>query len=149
MHLKPLAVPAVIAAAALSLSACGATGSSSGGPEFSGAKKDVAQAIDDLQSDAQRHDAGKICDQLIAGATIKRLSAQGIDCADDLKKAIDEASTFDLQVQSVEIHGDKAVAKVKDTAGDQSNVDTFTLVKEGGDWKLLGLGPTGQQQPVR
>lgn len=134
-----LAVSAALAAA-VSLSACGAAGTSSSTKEFTGPKQDVAQAIDDLKTDAKRHDASKICTDLLATETLNRLKAANIDCASALKKAVDEASSYDLEVQSVTIRGDRATARVKDKAAGKTSIDTFTLVKEGGSWKIVGLG---------
>jgi hypothetical protein len=135
MRLKLIAPAAV---AALTLSACGAAGTS--GQKFSGAQGDVAKVISDLQSAGQRRDAKKICTDILATQTTKRLQAQGIDCATELGKFVNEASSFSLTVKSVKIEGKQAVARVSSKNGTKDQIDTVTLVNESGKWRVLSIG---------
>jgi Putative lumazine-binding len=115
---------------------CGATSSNSAS-NFSGVKKDVATAVDDLSSAARKSDEGEICTNLLAGSLIQQLQSGGQTCRTAVSHALDDADTVDMSVKSVSVTGTTATAVV-DSKEKASN-DTFQLVKEGGRWKISGF----------
>jgi hypothetical protein len=128
-------------AAALVCAGCGTTGSSSVG-NFSGAKKAVAQTIEDLQSAGKNSNESKICNKLLAPALVRRITQAGSTCKKAIGDALDEADSFDLTVKAVTLVGpNKAIALVRSTgAGKQNRTDTLALIKVGPDWKIAALG---------
>jgi hypothetical protein len=128
---------ALLLAAAGLATGCGATGSNSAS-DFSGVKKDVATAIDDLSSDARKSDEGAICTNLLASSLIQKLQTGGQTCATAISHALDDADTLDMTVKSVTVTGTTATALV-DSKQKATN-DTFQLVKEGGRWKIASFG---------
>jgi len=127
----------LLAAAALAVSACGPTASSSS-VKFSGAAKDVADVVGKMATDGRTGDGKSICDDTFSQALVDKLDANGGSCADEMKDAVRDASDFDLQVRSVKVSGDKATAVVRQ--GDDGPTATFSFVKENGDWRADSLG---------
>jgi hypothetical protein len=132
---RPLAL--LLAAAGLA-TGCGSTGSNSSS-DFSGAKKDVATAVEDLESAARKSDEAKICRDLLAPSLITTLrAANKSSCDTAVNDAIKDADTFDMTVKSVTVSGDAATAVVD--SKHKSTNDTFKLENVGGSWKISSLG---------
>src|SRR5215212_3063618 len=102
------AVPVIILA--FTLTACG---QSSSAGKFTGEKESVATVIEDLQRNGERRQADDICDKLLTTALQETVKAGGKTCASEMKKAVDDADAFDLDVQDVTVNGTKATAKVR------------------------------------
>jgi hypothetical protein len=126
---------ALIAASALA--ACGGSASSAG--KFDGERKAVAEVVEDLQTAGERKDAGKICDDILARPLAQQIRAAGADCEAEMKKSLEDADDFELEVQSVTINGNRATARVKGEDGDRDRVETFEFVKERGGWRATAL----------
>jgi hypothetical protein len=134
--MRRLALAAVLPVLAAGAAGCGAAPASSGG--FEGARGDVAQVVTDLSSAARRKDTQKICTQILSRSLQQRVRAGTSDCQAEVKKAADDADDFDLTVRSVSITGDRAQAQVRQ--GADGPVTSFAFVREGGDWRISGLG---------
>ncbi|HEY5045265.1 MAG TPA: hypothetical protein VII53_05355 [Solirubrobacteraceae bacterium] len=128
---------------ALGVTACASTASSG---SFKGEQHEVAQTISNLQSEATAGEAQKICKNLLAGSVTARLNAasrssSGGGCTQAVKSQLTEVDSPELTIESVQLHGGaSASAMVKGTYAGKSRVSTITLVKEGGKWKISGLG---------
>jgi Putative lumazine-binding len=120
---------------ATGLAACGASVSTSG---FKGEQRQVAQAVADLQKHASALEAKKICEEDLAAANVARLNAQG-GCKKALETQLKQIESFEATVESVQIAGKRATAKVKSVYAGKKAVQTMTFVKEGGHWKASGL----------
>jgi hypothetical protein len=128
---------ALLLAAAGIATGCGTSGSNSSS-DFTGSRKDVAKAIEDLESAARRSDEGKICRDLLATALIDALRTGGKSCTSAVSDALDDADTFDMTVKSVTVTGSSATAVVDSKK--KSTNDTFKLEKVGGSWKIASFG---------
>jgi hypothetical protein len=136
----PRIVTAAALVAALGVAGCSTTGSSSSSTKFTGAQGDVAKVVSDLQQDGQRKDANKICAQILSRKLVDELSQAGTSCEQEMKKAIQDADDFDLNVQKVTVNGSSATAVVR--RGDNGPTSTFRFVREGGTWKATDFGTT-------
>jgi hypothetical protein len=136
--------PVVLGLLVVALGGCGAQKDSS--TKFSGAKRPVAQAIEDLQSAGQKGDSKKICSDLLATSVVKRITTPTKTCSKVVKQQLDDADSFELEVVSVALDGSKtsaaahATARVKSTDNGEDRFDNFTLIKEAGRWKIQSLG---------
>jgi hypothetical protein len=129
---------ALLLAAAGLATGCGSAGSNSSS-DFTGVKKDVANAVEDLESAARKSDEAQICRDLLAPSLIDTLrSASSASCDTAISDAIDDADTFDMTVKSVTVNGTTATAVVD--SKEKSANDTFKLEKVGGRWKISSLG---------
>jgi hypothetical protein len=124
--------------AALALSACGTSTTSSSSVKFTGAQKDVADVVSKLASAGRRGDAATICNDILSKQLLTELKSAGGDCEAEMKNAIRDASDYDLQVRSVKVTGSSATAQVRQ--GKDGPVATFTFVKESGGWRASALG---------
>ena len=128
----------IVLLAAMLLTGCTQTRTASN--DFTGDRKQVADTVADLADDGQRKKADAICENLLADELVKQVSAAGSSCAAEMKKAIDDADGFDLEVTKVDVNGDKATATVR-SQDRGKNVDrTFEFVKQDGSWRITGFG---------
>src|SRR4051794_782693 len=107
---------------------------------FKGQEKAVAQKVADLADDGQRKKAADICANVVAGSLRSKIAAAGSSCAQEMKKAIDDADGFSLDVTDVTVTGNQATAKVKGTSAGKDVIRTFSFVKESGGWRISGFG---------
>lgn len=122
---------------AMGVAACGSTVSTSG---FKGEQAKVAQTVAHLQSHATALEAEKVCGEDLAGANVARLNAAAGGCKQAIETQLKEIDSFEATVESVKIDGNTATAQVKSIHSGKNTVQTLTLVKEGGKWKISGLG---------
>jgi predicted lipid-binding transport protein (Tim44 family) len=131
---------AALAVAVLAAGCAPSTSSSSNSTsKFKGDARLAAQTVEDLQSAASDSDEAKICDQLLARAFAGRLAAAGGSCTDGVEEAIKDADSIDMTVESVQVSGDQATARVRLETGKNDRRATFRLVRENRRWKIAGL----------
>jgi copper chaperone CopZ len=129
----------ILAVALAALAAgCGVATSGNSANKFNGEAQQAAQTIEDLQSAGQKSDEAKICNDLLAQALRSKLG----NCQTTVKTAIKNTDSFDLTVQSVQVTGASATAKVRAKRGGSTpdEIDTVGLVREGGRWRISSLG---------
>jgi hypothetical protein len=122
---------------ALVLSACGAAPASQES-RFTGDKAQIAKLVDDLAAAGTKHDADKICTQILAKQLVDELKSAGGNCVSEMNRAITDASDYDLQVDDVKVTGTTATAKVRQ--GKSKKTATFSFVKEKAGWRASALG---------
>ena len=124
----------------LALAACGGTGGDSA-TEFEGAERDVAQTIEDLEEAGQEDEPRRICQALLSRELVQRIEDSGEDCTKAIEKALDQADSFALTVESVRVTGNRARVRVE-TGIDEEQIETIELVRENRSWRIAGL-PAG------
>jgi hypothetical protein len=124
---------------AVALAGCGQPASSAS--DFKGAKKDVADTIEQLQSAAQSRKPADICSEVLARALVEKLKSSGHDCVDEMEKVTGDADDFELDVTAVTVTGATATARVKARKGGKENALTsYSLAREDGKWRLTNFG---------
>ena len=109
--------------------------------DFKGAEKDVAQTIEDLQSNAQSRKPAAICSDVLSRALADKLKSSGSDCTAEMEKVTNDADDYQMKVTDVAITGNTATATVESRRGDDKTAKTtYTLVREDGGWRLNDLG---------
>ncbi|MGI8728619.1 MAG: nuclear transport factor 2 family protein [Solirubrobacteraceae bacterium] len=122
----------------LAVAGCGAAGGDSA-EDFEGEKQQVAATVEGIEEAALADEPGKVCEALLSGALLATLKKQGTNCETAVSDAFDDADSFDLAVEDVEIDGDKATAKVASGRGDSKKTDTLDLVRDESAWKIASL----------
>ena len=140
----PRAYPALLTAALATVAlaaGCAPQSSSSSNStkKFSGDARQAAQAVEDLQSAANKGDNAKICQQILSSSFAGQLAAHGRSCPDAVKAAVKDADTLDMTVEKVDVTSGKATAQVKLETGKTDRTATFQLVRENGRWKIESL----------
>jgi hypothetical protein len=133
---RPLAALLALLAA-LTLASC--TTSSDSSSDFEGDQREVAAAVEDLQTAAGDDDASEICRTLLAKSLLDEIQGRGLECTTVVKQALDAADTTDLDVQSVQVNGTTATARVESGSGDNATTRTVRLAREGRNWKIASL----------
>jgi hypothetical protein len=134
---RPLAM-LCLSLSALALAACGSTVSTSG---FKGEQREVAQTVSNFQAAATTAEQKKICAEDLAAALVARLGGtKGCEAA--IKSQLTEVDSLEASVQSVTLGagGKTATAQVKSIHEGKKATSALTLVKEGGKWKISGIG---------
>ena len=130
------AVP--FAALVLALAGCGTTSQSSSVDNFSDPdQKAVAQKIEDLESAGKRNKPDDICSDILSAKVVSDLDSAGTDCATEMKKAIEDANDFDLDVTKVTVNGDTATATVR--RGSEGPTEEMQFAREKGGWRATAL----------
>jgi hypothetical protein len=130
---------ALLAAAALALGGCGASSSSSSSAaKFTGVQGQVAKVVSDLADAGRKKDAAKICSSILSTDMVAQIKSAGGNCEQEMKKVIDDADDYDLEVQTVSVNGNQAQARVRQ--GKKGPLTTFSFVKENGGWRATSLG---------
>ena len=138
--MRPCPLVTLAVGAAALLAGCAESGSSSDSSErFQGDQRLVANAIEDLQSAAAKGDEAKICRDLLARALADRLARAPGGCTRTLDAALKDTDAFELAVESVQVAGRRATARVRQETGDRDRVSTLTLVRERGGWKIADV----------
>jgi hypothetical protein len=122
---------------ATGVAACGTTTVSTS--SFKGEQQKVAQAVAHLQSHATALEAKKICGEDLAAADLARLNTAPGGCKQAIESQLKQIDSFETTVQSVQINGATATARVKGVNGGKKSVQTLTLVREGGKWKISSV----------
>jgi Domain of unknown function (DUF4878) len=128
--------PLLLALLALGLAACGATTSTN---SFKGEEHAVAQAIANLQSNATALEHKKVCKEDLASSVVARLARAPGGCAKALESQLKQIDSFEATVEAVEIDGHSATAHVKSIREGKQHIETLTLVKQGGRWRISGV----------
>jgi Domain of unknown function (DUF4878) len=121
----------------LGLAACGTTTSTS---NFKGEQHAVAQAVANLQSHATALEHNKVCHEDLASSVVERLNRAPGGCEKALESQLKQIDSFEVTVESVHIDGATASAQVKSIHEGKNRIETLTLVKEHGKWRISGVG---------
>jgi hypothetical protein len=124
--------------AALLLAGCG--GEASSAEKFKGDQRDVADAVEEIQTAAERRDAEKLCRELLATSLRDKLGRAGSSCDKEIEKAVKDADVFALEVREVAITGTTARVQVRGEVAGKQQTDTLQMVKEDGRWRLSSVG---------
>jgi hypothetical protein len=132
--------PPVVTVAVIAALVLGACGEASTAGKFTGEDETVATVIEDLQRNSERGEADQICDDLLTEALQETVKDGSSSCAAELKKALDDADAFDLEVQDVTVSGTTATAKVKGPDEGDGVLRTLELEKVGDAWRIDSFG---------
>jgi hypothetical protein len=95
--------------------------------------------VQKLEKATAKRDFTAICDELLAAAT--RRQAGGPACPDVLDQRARGVRRPRIKIQSIEVKGNQAVARVRTTAAGQApTTDAIHLVREKGKFRVLSLG---------
>ncbi len=134
---RPFFVLAVLVCLPLAGCTQAGTKNSDSTKDFTGDQKAVASTVEDLQTAAKDRKGTTICADLITAELRDRISAT--DCPQVMKDAVRDTDEVDLQVKTVKVTGDKAVASVKEKTGGDDRMRTIELQKVAGRWRISAL----------
>jgi hypothetical protein len=109
----------------------------------------VRSSVDRFGKAVAARDYQELCDNLLAGNLIHILEERGVPCELALKSGLGDARAPKLQIRTITVNGDKALAAVHSTAANQPpSDDTLSLVREHGKWKVSALARPEPQPPA-
>jgi hypothetical protein len=124
---------------ALTLAGCGGGGAgpTESAKRFTGEKQKAAQTVEDFEAASHEGDAKRVCNEILA----KRDRPE--NCERDVKAFLGKgaAKKVDLEVKAVEVHGNKASARVaiKGAGTPRPQITRYPLLKDGGKWRITGV----------
>jgi hypothetical protein len=122
----------------LALAGCSTQGQTSSVDNFTdNDQRAVAQKVEDLEDAGKSNKPDDICSNILAKTLVSQLDAAGTDCPTEMKKAIEDANDYDLEVTKVAITGTTATAEVK--RGEDGPTETMKFARENGDWRATSL----------
>jgi hypothetical protein len=130
---------------ALAVGGCGASSDDSS-DDFEGEERVVAVAVEDLEEAGRDNEPRRICGDLLADSLIARLRQAGTNCRTAVDEALEDADSFDLEVDDIRIERGRpvrATVRVTSGSGDDEETDTLLLEREGRTWKIASLGAAG------
>jgi hypothetical protein len=132
------AVPTLAVLAALVLAGCGAQASDDSSVDtFRGEERNVAQKVEDLQDAGESRKPEDICADILSPSLVDELEQAGSDCQQEMRKAIDDADDFDLEVLDVTVTGTTATARVR--RGEDGPTQTMQFTQERNEWRATAL----------
>jgi hypothetical protein len=135
----PVLARLALVVAALTLAACGSQ-------KPSDAVRSSVQRFGKAVADRNYQE---LCDNLLAGNLIIALEDHGVPCELALKAGLGTARAPTLEIRTITVNGDKALAAVHSTAANQPpSDDTLSLVHEHGKWKISALARPEPQPPT-
>jgi hypothetical protein len=134
---RALSVIAVLATLPLAGCTQAGTKNSDTTKDFTGDQKAVASTVEDLQTAAKDRKGTTICADLITAELRDKISTS--DCPKVMKDAVRDTDEVDLQVKTVKVTGDTAVASVKEKTGGDDRMRTIELQKVAGRWRISAL----------
>ena len=138
MRVRPL----ILAVLAAGLTGCGGVGA--GGADFEGTERDVADAVESLQTTGSRQEsADEICRNLLTRGLAERLTRDAGSCEAEIRQAIADADLSQLSVTDVSVRGNAATAEVASSVGETRRRATVELARELGDWRVAGIRSAG------
>jgi hypothetical protein len=123
---------------AIAFAGCGTTAPKSSVDNFKDPEqRAVAQKVEDLADAGKRNKPDDICSDILSQQLVSQLNAAGTDCATEMKKAIEDANDFELDVRKVTINGDAATAEVRQ--GTDGPTETMQFAREKDQWRATAL----------
>ena len=134
--MRRVRLPLALVAGSVALAGCGGQQASST-DRFQGAEREIAQLVEDLQSEGQKGDGAEICSRIVSAELARSIAAGGGECKDEMSKALSDANDFDLDVREVTVTGTTATAQVRQ--GEDGRTATFEFARGPGGWRATSL----------
>ena len=95
-----------------------------------------------------KRDYQALCDDYFSPALVDQVEQAGLPCEAAIRPEISSTQKPKLEIRSVDVNGDLALAKVHTSAANQPpSDDTIQLLKVKGKWRIASLAETGPQPP--
>lgn len=94
------------------------------------------------------HNYKQLCDSVFAKALVARVTRVNLPCDQAVRIKLGGVYQPKLEILKVKVTGSRALALVRSSAaGEPASTDTIELGREGTEWRLSALAPTGPQPP--
>jgi hypothetical protein len=129
---------AALAAACALLAGCGGESD----------EEQVRTTVADFGTATAKRDYQRLCDELLSRRLVER-AARAVPCEQAFRVGLEGVQSPQLTVQSVEVDGDRANARVRSVAeGQDPSNDVIRLVRQGGDWRIDELAEPDRRGPI-
>ena len=144
------AATAAVLALALGVTACGGGSDRPKGPSPAQDRAAVRGTLLKLEQATAAHDYATMCNQVLARTLVQRVAGAGLPCETALRLGLGKVHQPRLQVATIKVTGNRALAQVYSGAAHQkASTDVVQLVREGGSWRVAALAAVGPPSDVR
>jgi hypothetical protein len=103
-----------------------------------GAAREIAALIRELERATARGDFATVCEELFTRAARRR--AGGEDCERLVRSSAGDVRAPRIELREVELRGKRARARVRTRAAGQASLDdVLELRRRGGEWRIAAL----------
>ncbi|MDQ3677394.1 MAG: nuclear transport factor 2 family protein [Actinomycetota bacterium] len=112
-------------------------------------EKEVRETVERFGKASREKDYQALCDELFSKAIVQQARSAGQPCEIALRIGLGERQNPTLEVRSVKIDGDEALAQVDSkAAGERPSKDTVRLVREDDGWRIADLANEAPPDPT-
>jgi hypothetical protein len=145
--MQSLGVVGAAATLATGLAACGAGEQR---PSPTAERAAVRGALVRLEQATATHDYGVLCSRVLARELVRKVASAGLPCEVALRVGLRGVRSPHLQVSTIKVNGNRALAEVySGAAGQRPSTDIVQLVREGGTWRVTSLAGPEPPAPKR
>jgi len=142
-----LGVVGAAATLATGLAACGAGEQR---PSPTAERAAVRGALVRLEQATATHDYRVLCSRVLARELVRKVASVGLPCEAALRVGLRGVRSPHLQVSTIKVNGNRALAEVySGAAGQRPSTDIVQLVREGGTWRVTSLAGPEPPAPKR
>jgi hypothetical protein len=110
----------------------------------------VRAALVQLEQATASHDYRILCSRVLARQLVRKVASVGLPCEAALRVGLRGVRSPHLQVSTIKVNGNRALAEVySGAAGQRSSTDIVQLVREGGTWRVTSLAGPEPPAPKR
>lgn len=111
-------------------------------------EEEVRETLDRYAAATREKDYQTLCDELLASELVERIRNAGLPCEVALRTGLENRRNPRLEVLSVEVNGDEAVARVSGSAeGEVAATADYRLVREEDEWRIASSGGPDDELP--
>jgi hypothetical protein len=138
---------AVVGAAATMATGLAACGGGDQRPSPAAERAAVRGALVQLEQATATRDYRVLCGRVLARELVRKVASAGLPCEVALRLGLRGVRSPHLQVTTIKVNGNRALAEVFSGArGQRPSTDIVQLVRESGAWRVTSLA--GPQPPA-
>lgn len=112
-------------------------------------EQEVRETVERFGEASRDKDYQALCDELLSTALVQQVRSAGQPCEVALRIGLGEVQNPTLDVRSVKIDDDVALAQVESkAAGQRPSQDTVRLIRENDDWRIASLAGEAPADPA-
>jgi len=108
----------------------------------------VRSAVERFAGASAQKDYQELCGEILASELVDQVRSVGLPCEAALEAGLGGVREPTLEIVSIEVADDQALARVRTgAAGQRPSEDSIRLVREDGDWRIASLSGPQPQPP--
>jgi hypothetical protein len=123
---------------AVAIGGCSLGGSSTNSAGFTGARGEVAVALNTFSSDASSNNSKDMCANVLDARLVKKLGGAAA-CQTIITAQLKTTDDFSLSVKAITLSGKSATASVQTVVAGKKKIQSVRLYQDAGGWRVDSL----------